>query len=201
MIECIQHPGDTIFVPGGWWHAVLNLDDTMAVTQNFCGTANFDRVWQRLRVSRKKLSEYFLRCLRAKEPEYYKKALKINKKDKFVFYNQKKRGNFLLDISTATFTDSTSSSSSSSSYPSEYSDPEDEEKNKKKAQEKEEAKNAGKETSSKDTDGDASSSESTKVKRGEGDASNDEMVEKKINDLMNVVDQSLKNDHENFINQ
>lgn len=152
MIECVQHPGETIFVPGGWWHAVLNLDDTMAVTQNYCGEANFDRVWRRLRVSRKKLSEYFLRCLREKEPEYYKRALKMNLKDRFVFYTQKRRGNYVLDVSTATFTDSTSSSSSSSSYPSQYSDPEDETKAKSKK------KSTDDETGEKDSSSDGNNS-------------------------------------------
>lgn len=66
MIEFIQCPGETVFVPGGLWHAVINLDDTIAVTQNVMTKYCFDKVWRATRSERRKFAESFLSCLQEK---------------------------------------------------------------------------------------------------------------------------------------
>jgi len=87
MIEGIQRPGECIFVPGQWWHAVLNLDNTIAITENFCNYGNFDKVWLDTRQSRKKLSCKWLKLLEKHEPEAYRRAIELNERDNFVMWD------------------------------------------------------------------------------------------------------------------
>lgn len=47
-LECMQRAGDVMFVPSGWWHAVLNIDHTVAITENFATSVHIEQVLKEL---------------------------------------------------------------------------------------------------------------------------------------------------------
>jgi histone arginine demethylase JMJD6 len=43
-LVCVQKPGETVFTPSGWYHAVLNLTSGISLTENFINQHNFQKV-------------------------------------------------------------------------------------------------------------------------------------------------------------
>ncbi|KAI3985017.1 hypothetical protein MKX01_004785 [Papaver californicum] len=39
-VECVCKAGEVIFVPNGWWHLVINLEESIAITQNYVSRGN-----------------------------------------------------------------------------------------------------------------------------------------------------------------
>ncbi|KAJ2022453.1 hypothetical protein GGI06_001812 [Coemansia sp. S85] len=55
-LELVQGPGETVFVPSGWWHQVQNIGDTISINHNWTNEFNLQRMFDRL--------GHDLRCVR-----------------------------------------------------------------------------------------------------------------------------------------
>jgi len=116
--EFVQKRGDTIFLPSRWWHVVLNIDDTIAITQNFTNSGNFENVWRSFRRTKKRSACNWLRNMMKKDQELYKKAIKMNEEDGFKMYDYYKMNSEPWPLSNAS--SQTESSDDLSDYEFEY---------------------------------------------------------------------------------
>lgn len=46
--QVIQNAGETIFIPSGWVHQVINLEDTISINHNWFNATNLHLIWQNL---------------------------------------------------------------------------------------------------------------------------------------------------------
>ncbi|KAJ8913510.1 hypothetical protein NQ315_017060 [Exocentrus adspersus] len=47
--KVVQHPGEAIFVPSGWYHQVTNIEDTISVNHNWVNGCNIKQMWDSMR--------------------------------------------------------------------------------------------------------------------------------------------------------
>lgn len=62
--ECligITFPGECMHVPSGWWHTVINIDDSIAITQNFVPTSKLPQVLNFLKNKSNQISGFRLK--------------------------------------------------------------------------------------------------------------------------------------------
>lgn len=76
--DFVHGPGEVVYVPGGWWHVVLNLDLSIAVTQNLVTPVTFHRVLPKAMKGRPKLAKKWLETLRKYRPEVAREGEQID---------------------------------------------------------------------------------------------------------------------------
>lgn len=54
----VTFPGECMYVPNGWWHLVINLEDTVALTQNFTPVTGLAKVLRFLKTKPEQISGF-----------------------------------------------------------------------------------------------------------------------------------------------
>ncbi|KAL6049812.1 tRNA wybutosine-synthesizing protein 4 [Balamuthia mandrillaris] len=74
-IECVLRAGELLFIPNGWWHTALNLEESIAVTQNYVNPRNLQNVLKFLRAKENpRLLTQFTEALREQRPQLLEEA-------------------------------------------------------------------------------------------------------------------------------
>jgi histone arginine demethylase JMJD6 len=69
-IEVLQRPGETVYVPAGWPHLVLNLERTVAITHNYATEyPSMDRIVRAVEEEEPELAMKWMQLLRRLRPE------------------------------------------------------------------------------------------------------------------------------------
>lgn len=90
-LEVTAMPGDVLFVPHGWWHLVVNLDEVnIAITHNYVSVSNLPNVLKFLNINRDQVSgcrdraesikperlyEEFVEAMKQRHPDWLETAL------------------------------------------------------------------------------------------------------------------------------
>jgi len=68
-IEVLQRPGETVYVPAGWPHLVLNLELSVAITHNYATEYPMDRLWKAVVDAEPEFAVRFHQALKMHRPE------------------------------------------------------------------------------------------------------------------------------------
>ena len=77
-VEVLQLPGETVFVPNGWPHIVLNLETTVAVTHNYASEFGpFERMWEEVARDEPAFAKRWIDGIKKERPDLYYRASKV----------------------------------------------------------------------------------------------------------------------------
>ena len=68
-IEILQLPGETVFVPAGCPHIVINLDTTVSATQNYASEYNLENIWESCKTNEPEFAKHLRLNLIQERPE------------------------------------------------------------------------------------------------------------------------------------
>lgn len=78
-VEVLQYPNETVFVPNGWPHLVLNLELTVAVTHNYASEYGpFERMWEEVQAEETEFSQRWYSGLKIHRPDLAERISKCS---------------------------------------------------------------------------------------------------------------------------